>query len=385
MKIHMFRFFRLVVVLLLLAASCGLTQAETVTASQTARLIKNAKPGVADAQGWAMDLHTVLAAQNMTPEKENVCAAIAVIAQESGFVANPVVPDLGKLSEQAIQGKFNRIPLAGGLAISWLEKHPTPDASFMARIRAAKTERDLDLTYRALVEYAGKTSNLDIVLQLGLLNQLIEERNQINTVGSMQVAVKFALDEEKKTRWLPMTLNDVYAVRDRLYSREGGMYYGIKQLLGYDTGYAQKIYRFADYNAGRYASRNAAFQDVISQLSGVKLSADGDLLSYGKDGTALAKVTKSESAIRALSQKLALGLNDKQIRKDLLQEKTQGFAVTQTFLQVRAAAQRTAKKPLPFAAVPDIALSSVKIKNSFTTARFATRVNERYQKCMAAR
>ena len=374
---HLFKF-----AALLLMGWSGLAHAEPVTPGQTARLIKAAKPGVVDAQGWAMDMHSVLGALEIPPEKENVCAAIAIIAQESGFVANPVVPDLGRLSEQAIRGKFSRIPLAGNFAISWLEKHPTPDASFMARIRAAKTERDLDLTYRSLIEYAGKTSNLDVVLQLGLLNQLIEERNQINTAGSMQVAVKFALDEEKKIRWLPMTLNDVYAVRDRLYTREGGMFYGIKQLLDYDTGYSQKIYRFADYNAGRYASRNAAFQAVVAQLSGVKLSTDGDLLSYSKDGTALAKVTNTEKAVRALSAKLSLGLTDKQIRKDLLQEKSQGFAGTQTFLQVRAAAQLASKKPLPFAAVPDIALNSVKIKNSFTTARFAARVNERYQACM---
>ena len=64
-----------------------------------------------------------------------------------------------------------------------------------------------------------------------------------------------------------MTLDDVYAVRDQLYTRQGGMYYGVKQLLGYDTGYAQKIFRFADFNAGRYASRNAAFQQVVATLS----------------------------------------------------------------------------------------------------------------------
>jgi hypothetical protein len=356
--------------------------ADIITPAQSARLIKNAKPTVVDAMGWAIDLHTVLAAQDLPAERQNVCAAVAVIAQESGFVANPVVKGLGKISEQAIREKFGRIPLAGSLAISWLEKHPTVDANFMARIRAAQTERDLDLTYRSLVGYAGKTSNMDVVLQLGLLNQVIEDRNQINTVGSMQVAVKFALDEEKKTRWLPMTLNDVYAVRDRLYTREGGMYYGIKQLLGYETGYSQKIYRFADYNAGRYASRNAAFQTLVSQLSGVKLAMDGDLLSYDKNGNALAVVTNSERAIRAVVKKRSLGLSDAQIRKDLLQEKSQGLVATQTFLRLRSI---TTAKVLPFAAVPQIALNSPKIKNGFTTARFAARVNERYQTCMGVK
>jgi Protein of unknown function (DUF1615) len=289
---------------------------------------------------------------------------------------------LGKISEQAIRDKFGRIPFAGNLAIGWLEKHPTPDANFMARIRAAKTERDLDLTYRSLVGYAGKTSNMDVVLQLGLLNQVIEDRNQINTVGSMQVAVKFALDEEKKARWLPMTLNDVYAVRDRLYTREGGMYYGVKQLLGYESGYGQKIYRFADYNAGRYASRNAAFQMVVSKFSGMKLTADGDLLSYDKSGNALGTVSNSEKAIRALVKKHGEGLSDAQIRKDLLKEKSSDFSLTQTYTRLRLLGGESA---VLTTAMPQIALNSVKIKNGFTTARFAARVNERYQKCMGAK
>ena len=374
---------RLVVLLLMFnSLAHGAIASDITIPTQTARLIKNAKPSVVDAMGWAIDLHTVLAAQDMPAERQNICAAIAVIAQESGFVANPVVPGLGKIAEQSIRDKFDRIPFAGNLAVAWLEKHPTPDANFMARIRAAKTERDLDLTYRSLVGYAGKTSNLDVVMQLGLLNQMIEDRNQINTVGSMQVAVKFALDEEKKIRWMPMTLNDVYAVRDRLYTREGGMYYGIKQLLGYETGYSQKIFRFADYNAGRYASRNAAFQSLVAQLSGVKLATDGDLLSYDKNGNALGVATNSEKAVRAIAKKRALGLSDAQIRKDLLQEKSQGFAGTQTFLRLRS---MTNGKAVAFAAVPQIALNSPKIKHGFTTARFAESVNRRYQACMAVK
>ena len=374
---------RLLLFVTFLTTSASLTSAETmVTVATTTRLIRTAEKSVVDAQAWALDLHDVLQQHDFPQSKENICAAIAIIDQESGFVADPAVPGLGKLSEQALREKFNKVPIGGSIALRWLENNPTPQASFMARIRNAKSERDLDLAYRSLVDYAGKTTSLDMVLRLGLLNKLIEERNEIDTAGSMQVSVKFALEEAKKRRWLPMTLDDVYGVRDHLYTRQGGMYYGVKQLLGYDTGYSQKIFRFADFNAGRYASRNAAFQKVAATLSGQALALDGDLLSYGKDGQPLKAVTATEKAIRLANTKHKLGLDDKTIRADLLKEKDVGFTSTRSFISLRERFAATSKTKAAFASVPDIALNSPKLSRNFTTRRFAESVNKRYQTCM---
>ena len=61
-------------------------------------------------------------------------------------------------------------------------------------------ERDLDLVYRALIDHAGQKSGLSEVVQLGLLNRLIEDKNEIDTAGSMQVSVKFALDLARRRR-----------------------------------------------------------------------------------------------------------------------------------------------------------------------------------------
>lgn len=371
--------------LIVLLCSSGMATADTITVGQTTRLIRHAEKNVDDANGWAIDLHDVLYQHDLEVSRENVCAAIAVIDQESGFVADPAVPNLGKLSEQALRAKLDKIPVAGKALLSWLERTPSADASFMARIRSARTERDLDLAYRALVDHLGKSTSMNVVLQLGLLNQFIEERNEIDTAGSMQVSVKFALEDARKRRWLPMTLNDVYAVRDQLYTRHGGMYFGIKQLMGYDTGYARKVYRFADFNAGRYASRNAAFQQALARLTGEKLSLDGDLLSYGKDGKPLVRVTATEGALRKLSVRQKLELSDQQIRADLLREKELGFTGTRTFLAVRDRFTAVVGKPPPFAVIPDIQLNSPKLSRNFTTRRFAESVNKRYQACMAAK
>ncbi|MDE2445159.1 MAG: DUF1615 family protein [Alphaproteobacteria bacterium] len=376
---------RLMVAVVAFALGPGITQAQNaeLSISQTSKLISKARPGVADAQGWAIDLLDVLRAQGLAPSRENVCSAIAIIAQESGFVADPAVAGLGALAEKALRAKFERIPLLGRMAIRFLETTPSEGDSYLARIRAAKTERDLDMTYRAMVEDAGKRSSMSMLVQSGLLNQVIEDRNDINTIGSMQVSVRFALRNAKARRWLPMTLADVYAVRDDLYTRHGGLYYGVMQLLGYDSGYNRKIYRFADYNAGRYASRNAAFQKIISVLSKLPLASDGDLLLYNKDEQALAKMSGTEQALRSVIAKYNLGIDHQKLRADLLKEKSADFPATQTYLQVRDVYARSAKGVVAFAAIPEIELSSPKIRHYMTTRIFADRVDKRYQACIA--
>ncbi len=150
------------------------------------------------------------------------------------------------------------------------------------------------------------------------------------------------------------------------------------QLLGYESGYNRKIYRFADYNAGRYASRNAAFQNIISTLSTVKLTKDGDLLLYDKNQQALKTVSQSEKALRSIIAAQHLGLDDKQLRADLLKEKTAAFTTTQIYVAIR----NLAKPPVAFAEIPSIELTSPKIRHHMTTQNFAESVEKRYQKCM---
>ncbi len=358
--------------------------ASDTTVDDAARLIRISEKGVSDTRGWAADLLDVLRVHGLEKSRENVCAAIAVIDQESSFRADPSVPGLGEISEQAVRQKLRKIPVAGLIAIKMLERSPTPDDSYLSRIRNARTERDLDLAYRGFVEDASQRSNMSLLVNSGLLNSTIEDRNDIDTAGSMQVSVAFAVETAKRRRWLPMQLADVYAVRDELYTRRGGMYYGVLQLLGYDSGYAKKIYRFADYNAGRYASRNAAFQKIVSQLANVELVLDGDLLLYDK-GQAQPKISASEAAVRKVVQVYKLDLDHARIRQDLLEEKDVSFTENRTFNRVRQLYLQTFGVEAPFAVVPDIRLSSPKIKRTMTTRIFAEQVNRKYQTCMSAR
>jgi hypothetical protein len=374
---------RILIAALVILAWAGTGMAADLAPGEVYLLVKHVRPGVKEADGWAADLLDVMQAQKIPATRENVCAALAVIDQESNFVANPVVPGLGKLAEKSLRDRFGHVPFLSGMVLDWLDTHPKGEKAYLQRIREARTERDLDLTYRAMVNDFGAASNMSLVVQSGLLNRMIEQRNNISTVGSMQVSVRFALDEARGRRYLPMTLSDDYAVRDELYTRRGGMYYGVKQLLGYDSGYAQKVFRFGDYNSGRFSSRNAAFQRVVALLGKQPIARDGDLLTYDKNGKPQTAASGTERAVRDLNKSANLGLSEAQIRTDLLQEKSAEFGTTPTYIAVKNLYLRAAGKPAPYAELPGIDLSSPKLKHRMTTASYAASVQKRYAKCMA--
>ena len=107
--------------------------------------------------------------------------------------------------------------------------------------------------------------------------------------------------------------------------------------------YDDIIYRFADYNAGVYASRNAAVQAQLTQLTGKKLVLDGDLLSYEKDGTARDDETESMRALQSFAQRFAPDLSPRQLRRDLQKEKTLEFEETATYRALKTAAAPPAR------------------------------------------
>jgi Protein of unknown function (DUF1615) len=346
---------------------------------QTKRLILNAELGLADADGWAGDLHRALRMGNLPGNKENVCAMVAVIDQESGFASNPVIPNLGNIAAKELANKvdFLSFRAASGL-LDYADSFPNKRDSYLKRIRKARTEKTLDLVYRDFMKSIFNQEFSDF------FTDVIEQHNEIDTIGSMQVAVSFAVNQEAAKLDRELTLPETWALRDRMYTRFGGLYFGALQLLGYDSGYSQKIHRFADFNAGRYASRNAAFQFAVAKLLKTKLALDGDLLGYASNGTALQSKSKSEAALFELSKQHLLGLGETQIRMDLLLEKKPEFTQTNTYQLVRREFARIKGTQPPFVMMPDINLKSEKISGSrkMSTAIFAKSVNNRYQQCM---
>lgn len=164
-------------------------------------------------------------------------------------------------------------------------------------------------------------------------------------------------------------------MRQEVFSLRGGLWFGTYHLLNYPANYNAPLYRFADFNAGWYASRNAAFQSALSRASGVKLALDGDLIAYGSS-----EAGATESAVRTLST--ALDMSNSDIRRQLEKGDSLAFEKTDLYKKVFALAEQKSGKTLPRAILPGIQLESPKITRNLTTAWFAKRVDDRRARCM---
>ncbi len=336
---------------------------------------------VEDREGWAADVVTAIRLVKKTPTAERVCAVLAVIEQESGYRANPAVADLPGIVRRGIDAKLAPLgPLAGPARDALLaEKAPGTTETFGARIDKLRTERDLDRLFRdvAASTQASMPGTFAVASALSALfgRGSIEEMNPVTTAGSMQVKVSFArkaggeggLDDD--------------GVRELLYTRGGGVRFGTARLIGYPASYDDILYRFADYNAGMYASRNAAFQAALAALTGRRLALDGDVLAYDKDGSPKGDDTQTVQAMLAFGA--AHGISSWTVHRDAKKEKSEAFEDTATWRAVREAYAQQTGKAAPYARIPDVALSSPKLKKARTTAWYAASVKKRYAACRA--
>lgn len=326
-----------------------------------AKLMQLMPASVHDRAGWATDIQAAFAVQRMAPTAENLCAVLAVTEQESGFRVDPEVPGLGQIARQEIDRRAaaRHVPALLVDAALWLK---SPDGRrYSERLQAARTERALSGIYQ------------DFIGMVPLGKRLFGDFNPVHTGGPMQVSIAFA---EAHAQDYPYPVQG--SIRDEVFSRRGGMHFGIAHLLGYPVDYPQPLYRFADFNAGWYASRNAAFQQAVSLASGIPLALDGDLVKPGAGFGDRPGAT--ELAVRALSARL--DMSDSAIHRALEHGEREDFADGKLYTRVFALADRIEGHPVPRAVLPGITLKSPKITRKLTTAWFAKRVDERWQRCM---
>ena len=68
--------------------------APPVSPAQDRALIERSIPGtVRDRAGWAGDIDAAFTKLALQPDRENVCAVVAVTEQESNFRVDPVIPN----------------------------------------------------------------------------------------------------------------------------------------------------------------------------------------------------------------------------------------------------------------------------------------------------
>lgn len=333
------------------------------SAAQTRDLIESSLPrAVTDRAGWAADMFSAFNALDIVPTQENVCAVIAVIEQESGFRVDPVIPGLAAIAWREIDDRAAHAGIPRMMVRGVLELKSPSGRSYGDRIDSARTEKELSDIYE------------DLIGAVPLGRTLFADRNPIRTRGPMQVHVAFA---EQYSAAKPYPYSVKTNIANEVFTRRGGVYFGIAHLLDYRAPYDRYLYRFADFNAGQYASRNAAFQRAVSRASGMPLIADGALLPH--DGAPNAP-GPTELAVRSLGPRLEAG--DNAIHRALAQAKTVDLEENPVYQRVFALAELSGHRNLPRAAVPNIELHGPKITRRLTTQWYANRVNGRFERCL---
>jgi len=341
-------------------AGCAAPRPE-MTAGEARAMIAHYIPAtVPDREGWAADIYTPMAVLNIPVTAQNVCAIVAITEQESNFHVDPAIPNLPAIASAEIERRRERLGIPKLVLDAALALQSSNGRTYRERLDHVKTERDLSDIYE------------DMIGRVPLGRTLLENYNPVRTGGPMQVSVAFARAQSAEKRY-PYPV--VESMRDEVFTRRGGMYFGIAHLLDYPASYDRYVYRFADFNAGRYASRNAALQSAISLLAGARLALDGDLLPGDK---------AREGATAAAALRLAgeLGMSAAEIRRDLALENSADLESSALYRKVFALADARGGKPVPRAIVPEIELDTLKTTRRLTTRWFAERVATRHRQCL---
>jgi hypothetical protein len=349
--------------IVLLASGCGGSRTREAIDPDVARaaIQQHLPKGINNPSAWSQDIFAAFEALNLPATQENICATIAVTQQESTFQANPAVPGLGTIARREIDTRADRFHVPNFVVNAALGLKSPNGKTYAERLESAKTEQELSEIFEDFIS----------IVPLG--RQLFADFNPVRTGGPMQVSIAFAEEHAASNRY-PYPVPD--NIRREVFTRRGGMYFGIAHLLDYPANYDDMLYRFADFNAGHYASRNAAFQNAVGVASKTTLALDGDLIIHGSN-----EPGKTELATRKLADRIKM--SDAAIRRDLEKGSDADFSESTLYGRVFELADKARGRPAPRAVVPHIRLKSAKISRNLTTEWFAQRVNARYKQCLA--
>ncbi|MGY4109204.1 DUF1615 domain-containing protein [Aeromonas encheleia] len=327
-------------------------------ADMKSRIVRFLPANVSDKQGWANDVVTALSTQGIAVSDHNVCSVLAVAEQEATYQADPVVPGLGKIAWKEINRRAAKLLIPEFVVRTALGIESPTGKSYAERIDKLRTEREMSLIFE------------DMIGTVPMGKTLFGNMNPVHTGGPMQVSIAFA---EANVRGYPYSVKE--SIRHEVFTRRGGIWFGTKHIFGYPADYPDTLYRFADFNAGWYASRNAAFQAAVSRVSGKTLALDGDLIRYDSD-----QPGNTELAVHGIASRI--NMSKQAIHQSLRTGDSAEFAQTDLYHRIFTLADQQAGKRQPRAVLPGIQLKSPKITRNLTTAWFAKRVDDREQRCV---
>lgn len=84
-------------------------------ASVKRELVRLIPASTQERDGWATDITAAFSAQNLPATKDNLCATLAVIEQESTYDADPSVPNLSAIARQEIERRAGALHIP----VSW--------------------------------------------------------------------------------------------------------------------------------------------------------------------------------------------------------------------------------------------------------------------------
>ncbi|ECI2704906.1 DUF1615 family protein, partial [Salmonella enterica] len=183
---------------------------------------------VKDREAWAKDIATTFKSQGLAPTVENICSVLAVVQQESGYQADPVVSGLSKIAWQEIDRRAERLHIPLFLVHTALKINSPNGKSYSERLDTVKTEKQLSAIFDDFINMApmGQT--------------LFGSYNPVHTGGPMQVSIAFAEQHAKGYPW-----KMAGTVRQEVFTRRGGLWFGTYHLLNYPANYSAPVFRFA--------------------------------------------------------------------------------------------------------------------------------------------
>jgi len=363
-----FRFAALMFLLNLFLSGCSHDQEQGLSQRQIEKLVLAASPHVDSPDIWARAIRESLHELGQPVDKEHACAVISVIMQESSFKTVPKNSGMPNILRKKIENASSNLIVQQLIQLR-LDQHAANGKSFRENIDSIKSERDFELWYN---EFTSASVTKPILI---VFNKDISDL--VTTLGSMQVSVKFAEHYPKK----PKNVGSG-SIREILYTCKGGVFYGAARLLDYKHNYDDWKYVFADYNAGRYSSRNAGFQKMLARVARKTVDLDGDLLSY-ENGKGVPSATYA-SFIELLKDR-EIVFDEEQIRKDFEKEKRYSFEKTWSYKTLAEMYKKKYGRTI-YAVLPEISLHSPKfVSKNLTTKWFANRVKGRFIHCMRTR